>query len=605
MWLQGISLRGYRSYSNDEGVNLTQFRRMNFFIGPNNVGKSNLVRFIKHLRTRSLFNSIDIDPENNAWDQTNPFFYAEFDFQGESHEDEKKIYIQHMQNEHLILEGIPQSEFGDFMSNHVRIFSDNRGLGSNNSVGYFQPMMDGKPITGQIAQGAVENYKWYTYYKAQMSEHLSILLNEKVELSIKLSLKNKKIEDLDSDEIREIIESRIKHERLFYNTYSVFEPENAEFIVMLIRNGSKKEFSLNDLGLGVFQFVTILSALYTNVPEHRQNIIFEEIELNMHTQALTLLMRILEEEYAFKNFRYFFLTHSTSILDLISKEWSVHAFYRSDDGSTAARLCTKRLDTHRLLDEMGVKPSQLLMSNFVIWVEGPSDKIYLNKWIELKGNERKKKYIEGKHYSFVYYGGALLSHYGILLADDLSEDDRHADTLIDIMNISRYSAIICDSDLGEERQELKNRVEQIQARLNEKTELQSHVFQWITAGREIENYVPKPIFEDVFANKMEKRKRLTFEGKSVKLPEPNNTSIADQNFTSADSFDKFFAQMYLTKEQLDSSYGEFVIKNISSQVDKIDIANHVTSLWQKEDFIVLDLEEKMERLLDFIDKAQN
>lgn len=36
MWLEGISLKGHRSYSNDEGVDLTQFRKMNFFIGPNN-----------------------------------------------------------------------------------------------------------------------------------------------------------------------------------------------------------------------------------------------------------------------------------------------------------------------------------------------------------------------------------------------------------------------------------------------------------------------------------------------------------------------------------------------------------------------------------------
>lgn len=604
MWLEGMSLKGYRSYSNDEGVNLTQFRRMNLFIGPNNIGKSNLVRFIKHLRNNNLF-TVNIDPYNDAWDQTNPLLHAEFIFKGGSSEDKKKISIQQKKNERLILDGIPQDKFGDFMSNYVRIFSDNRGLGSKNSVGYLQPMMDGRPITGVVAQGAVEKYEWYTYYKAQMSEHLSILLSEKVEISIKLSDKAKKIEDLDQHEIREIIDSKIKHKRLFNKTNSEFEPKKAEFIIQLSRNGSIKEFSLEDLGLGVFQFVGILTALYTAKRNERQNVFFEEIELNMHTQALTLLMRILETEPAFGEYRYFFLTHSTSILDLISEQWSVHSFNRSADGSTTARLSTKRMDIHRLLDEMGVKPSQLLLSNFVIWVEGPSDKIYLNKWIELKGSERGKEYIEGKHYSFVYYGGALLSHYGILLSDDLTEDVGHTDALIDIMNVSRYSAIICDSDLGEGRQKLKKRVEQIQARLNEKVELQSNVFQWITAGREIENYVPKHIFEDVFANKMSKRQRLTYKEKPMNLPEPNNTSIADQVFTSEDSFDKFFAQMYLSKEDLGTSYGNFVIQNISSQVDKIEIANHVTSLWQEGDFSVLDLNEKIDDLLNFIDKAQN
>lgn len=599
MLLDGIVLKGYRSYSNVEGVRLTQFRKMNIFIGPNNIGKSNLVRFIKFLRNKRLFTSTNI-PAVDAWDETNPLLDAELSFVDPITNAKNKIHIHQTQNEHLSIDGIPNSDFGLFMANHIRVFSDIRGLGSRHAAGYLQPMIDGEPITGHICEGAIMNYDWYKYYKKRMSEHLSALLSEKVEFSIKLSSENKKIENLDIEAEKRRIQQKTDNSKRFNHEH---KPDNAEFIVILSRNSSNKEFSLSDLGMGVYQFVTILSALYTSMDDW-QNIFFEEIELNMHTQALTQLMHILENNPDFRKFRFFFLTHSTSILDLISEDWSIHSFYRLDNGSTAARLCTKRTDIHRLIDGMGIKPSQLLLSNVVIWLEGPSDKIYINKWIEMKAKERGKTYIEGKHYSYVYYGGALLHHYRILLSDDLSDDVWRTDTLIDVMNISRYTAIICDSDLGGGRQKLKQRVEQIQASLMERKDLQSYLFQWVTAGREIENYVPKHIFEDVVGSKISKRRRLTYKGCAVNLPNPNNSSIADQDFTSEDSFDEFFAQMYLAKKDLSSEYGKFVIKNVSSSMDKIEIANHVTSLWEMEDFYILDLNEKIESLLNFIDKAQ-
>ena len=49
----------------------------------------------------------------------------------------------------------------------------------------------------------------------------------------------------------------------------------------------------------------------------------------------------------------------------------------------------------------------ILQANCVVWVEGPSDRIYLKHWIEAVTSEL----IEGLHYSIMFYGGRLLSRF--------------------------------------------------------------------------------------------------------------------------------------------------------------------------------------------------
>lgn len=55
----------------------------------------------------------------------------------------------------------------------------------------------------------------------------------------------------------------------------------------------------------------------------------------------------------------------------------------------------------------GFKASDILQANRVIWVKGLSDRIYINKCINLWSNGTLK---EGKDYQCVFYGGRSLSH---------------------------------------------------------------------------------------------------------------------------------------------------------------------------------------------------
>ena len=56
-------------------------------------------------------------------------------------------------------------------------------------------------------------------------------------------------------------------------------------------------------------------------------------------------------------------------------------------------------------DGLGARPADLLLANGIVWLEGPSDRIYFNRWIELRSDGALR---EGRDYQCAFYGGSLL-----------------------------------------------------------------------------------------------------------------------------------------------------------------------------------------------------
>ena len=129
------------------------------------------------------------------------------------------------------------------------------------------------------------------------------------------------------------------------------------------------------------------------------------------------------------------------------------------------------------LDDLGIKASDILQSNGIVWVEGPSDRIYINKWIELWSNG---KYKEGMNYQCVFYGGRLLSN--------TTFEEDNIDNLINLMNVNKNSIILIDSDKTYQAKPINDTKKRIQEEYERNNQLC-----WITKGKEIENYVPKQI----------------------------------------------------------------------------------------------------------------
>jgi putative ATP-dependent endonuclease of OLD family len=162
-------------------------------------------------------------------------------------------------------------------------------------------------------------------------------------------------------------------------------------------------------------------------------------------------------------------THSNVFLDTRS-DVSVHHVGYDGTKSTVTSLETPARSRDVLAD-MGYKASDLLQANCVIWVEGPSDRIYLNKWLSLVVPDL----VEGIHYAVTFYGGRILAHF--TANDDPVED------LVQVLRINRHAIMVMDRDGDDETVRLNANKQHIQ------TELEDDAC-WVSQGREVENYLP-------------------------------------------------------------------------------------------------------------------
>ena len=117
---------------------------------------------------------------------------------------------------------------------------------------------------------------------------------------------------------------------------------------------------------------------------------------------------------------------------------------------------------HSILDNLGANGSDLLQANGIIWVEGPSDVIYLNKWLEMFAWENKSLTLrQGIDFEFQMYGGSLLD--SICYINEKNEEINNEEPeikkkkwekiekeefgkLVSMFSFSRNAYVVMDSD---------------------------------------------------------------------------------------------------------------------------------------------------------------
>lgn len=210
--------------------------------------------------------------------------------------------------------------------------------------------------------------------------------------------------------------------------------------------------------------------------------IFEELENNLHPSLQRRLLNYIHSFALENNCTIFYTTHSNVIIDMFSNrdDSTIYLVKKVEDKTTIKRV-DDYLAQSETLNELEIKASDILQTNVLIWVEGPSDRVYINKFISLLDSTL----IENVHYQFVYYGGRLLSH--------ISVDPIEITDLVSIFKINRNSIVIIDSDKKDENA----RINPTKSRI--KKELTSlNLICWITDGREIENYIPIDVLENYY-----------------------------------------------------------------------------------------------------------
>lgn len=231
-----------------------------------------------------------------------------------------------------------------------------------------------------------------------------------------------------------------------------------------------KSLPLDSLGTGIHE-VIILAAVATVFED--TVVCMEEPELHLNPILQKKLVRYLLHS---TTNQYFITTHSAALMD--TPEADIY-HVQLDNGESVVERVTS--DKHRsaICEDLGYHPSDLLQANCIIWVEGPSDRIYINYWL----HSVAPGYVEGTHYSIMFYGGRLAAH---LSGNEQEDSDASAvNDFISLRRINRRPVIVMDSDRDSENASINS----TKQRLVEEFD-QGPGYAWITDGREIENYIP-------------------------------------------------------------------------------------------------------------------
>jgi predicted ATP-dependent endonuclease of OLD family len=469
-----LTIKNYKCFD-DKGTTIETIKPINVIIGKNNSGKSSVIDIFKYLTKND--NSFLKNRRNGRFPE---------------------LELEHLVNERLIRQCFPENTRGGDIpgANHQQY-----GLTLVNSIIKYKIGEDNKNIlisfNKSIPHGAEKYLNCYlknivSPFKGKQFSHLSAerdIQQEESLLDLKVSTNgigatnliqtiiNK--DNFDSDLIeRTLLErlNKIINPDIDFTRILVQQNEN-NFWEIYFESKDDGRVPLSKMGSGIKTILLVLILLYVkpNIENKKASdyvYALEELENNLHP---SLQRRLYQFIYTFakeNNCIFLLTTHSNIIIDLYNSLEGTQILHISkNENQTTIRSTFNEKELKNILEDLDVRASDILQSNGIIWVEGPSDRTYINHWLKIL----KSNLTEGYHYSIMFYGGRLLSN--LSFDYDLINND-----LIPLLKLNHNSFVVIDRD-----------GKTISAKLNDtKTRIQNEIGEnktWITKGREIENYI--------------------------------------------------------------------------------------------------------------------
>lgn len=497
--VEGLKFKGYKSFKEDY-VCIHKFEKINVFIGRNNSGKSSCLDIVENV----------IDP--NVLGE-NKFLKNGLEV-GLMHPLTEND-IAHVFGKNTYGGGIPGRYHYDFgikyLGKCMEFAVDVKNLGYGRI---------GKEFKYTYCENAEVFDKRYNDYWSKFSNYE---VNGWLEYKYRrIDAERNIVPEIESDEVgvtpngdgasnlvRKIInhsgydENLVQREVLMALNQIVFPDAKFDAIKIqqidstdvvkwevFLQEGENR-YALSKMGSGLKTILLVLLNLIV-IPELKeykeQKIVyaFEELENNLHP---ALQRRLFDFLYEFSNNRdviVLLTTHSHIAINTFCDKENTQIFHveKENDVSKVHRV-DDYISKTTLLNDLDVRASDLLQSNGIVWVEGPSDRVYIKRWLEIFGGNDVE---EGKDFQFLYYGGRLLSHYTA---------EQEYNNLVNILLTNRNAAIVIDSDKRARNTPINDTKKRIVKEFGK-----YNAFYWITQGKEIENYLPREAIEEAYGKEI-------------------------------------------------------------------------------------------------------
>ncbi|WP_180134685.1 MULTISPECIES: AAA family ATPase [unclassified Acinetobacter] len=547
------NLENYTSNNDSEtGYDeVIEIKRLNFFIGKNNAGKSRFLReLFKTSQGQQLYNSLQ--------------FRKLITFKNRLIVSKK--YNKHDDYNHFLttIEQIKPSNIGSVITlfsnslTHLSRFNQLSGIYSNNNIQqaqtyfnqelqqnlnpiftntkFYIPILRGmRPVTDLDEKYPYIERAQKDYFKNQNKfNHENIITGERLYYELKAHL-------LGEPEHRELIKKyEEKLSQYFFDNEPVTlipkfgkDEQGNEIDVVHIKIGSDAQRPIYELGDGLQQAIILTYEAYIKSKDKAGNpkthaFFIEEPELHMHAGMVRQLMNFYLNETPHY---YFFTTHSNHLLDMAdeSDQVMIQKFVKQPKAGSSNNFDFKiyRCDRDRdLLASLGVRPSSVYLANCTIWVEGITDRLYITKYMEkylaelesadMELYKKYRRFMPNYHYTFVEYAGSNLSHW--------SFDDDYPKTReerIEFLKQDRGQSatavasdmlLIADGDIQKNSEKIKF----LRKELNKENLI-------ILDCKETENTLPKDSILRVAQKKFSNMKRKTSQGFNIEKLEGINS----------------------------------------------------------------------------------
>lgn len=547
-WAENVD--NYTSDNEKDYDKVIEIKRLNFFIGKNNAGKS---RFLRSLYTSEKnikdHNFHDVIPQIDELKKLAESSNQQVIFNNAFNPQYRNNLIQLI---NLLIEtpAFPRNSYRETFFKSLKeikkynfmnstMFSEVVNKIENDYLDYLSITLEGlteknkkyipilrgmRPVTDVEHQQPYISRTQKDYFQDSNKFNASnIVTGESLYNELKIHL-------LGEPEQRDLIRNyEEKLSQYFFDNEKVTlipkfgkDVKGDEIDVVHIKIGSDAQFPIYNLGDGLQQAIILTFEAFTkNTDIHA--FFIEEPELHMHAGMVRQLMNFYLNET--KHY-YFFTTHSNHLLDMAdeSDQVIIQKFVKEPKTDDPSQFDFKiyRCDRDRdLLASLGVKPSSVYLANCTIWVEGITDRLYITKYMEKYLSELKetnaelykkyRRFMPNYHYTFVEYAGSNLVHWSF--SDDYA--DHLDDKGLSAKAVASEMLLIADGDI----QGKADRVKVLQ------DELKSGNY-FILKCKETENTLPKDSIIRVAKARFSRMKPETKKSYDIVLID----QITDENY---------------------------------------------------------------------------